>query len=613
MTRLVCICFIFGCLMLTGQSSAKIDPESIMGMWLFNEGQGDIAKDSSKNGNDGKLTNGPKWVQGKCGGALEFDGTDDYVGGFAREYDLGSDDFSIEAWIYPEAYTDRPIISQWHRTDGSWDIRVGWGWGGSAIDTLYFFITETGFSVDQVIFSGPRLTLNEWQHIVVTRRNDMLYMYRNGIESGLGSFDYHIFNSATPPQIGKFPGWTQNYFDGLIDEVAIYNRALTPEEIQAIFDAGEAGKCKLTITSIAPNFGSVCGDTQVVLKGDDFQEGATVSIGGSELVDVTVLPEVAASVTSQSIDITDAAPDAVTLRITLKEKSNPEVTRAITFPTDSAFVANILVLKALIETGIASNPDIAGKIIVSVDGVDSAVAVTFTTVDKGTGVQLSIEQTSGSDVLFSTVVGDEGGSEIIGTTSPGTVGLHDVVVTNLDGESDTLAHGFVYMPLVSDVSGNCEITAYDAALILQFVVGIIDQFPASSPISQAAQKYISGEITIEELDRILKKLGYPSVFKLLGLENQLLQNYPNPFNPETWIPFQLAQNASVTISVYNTKGQLIRTIALGNKQAGIYTSKSKAAYWDGRCSLGEKVASGVYFYMLQAGNFTATRRMLIVK
>jgi len=93
----------------------------------------------------------------------------------------------------------------------------------------------------------------------------------------------------------------------------------------------------------------------------------------------------------------------------------------------------------------------------------------------------------------------------------------------------------------------------------------------------------------------------------------LLQNYPNPFNPETWIPFKLAQDTPVAISIYDTKGQLIRTIALGNKNAGIYTTKDKAAYWDGRDSLGQKVSSGAYYYTLQAGEYKATRKMVILK
>ena len=167
--------------------------------------------------------------------------------------------------------------------------------------------------------------------------------------------------------------------------------------------------------------------------------------------------------------------------------------------------------------------------------------------------------------------------------------------------------------IIADTSGDGTVSAYDAALILQYVVGLIDKFPATNPIGQAAQKYISGEITIAELDRMLQSFGYPSVFKLLGYENQLLQNYPNPFNPETWIPFKLAQNAPVSISIYDTKGQLIRTIALGQQNAGIYTTKDKAVYWDGRSNTGEKVSSGVYYYTLQAGDFTATRKMVIMK
>lgn len=93
----------------------------------------------------------------------------------------------------------------------------------------------------------------------------------------------------------------------------------------------------------------------------------------------------------------------------------------------------------------------------------------------------------------------------------------------------------------------------------------------------------------------------------------LYQNYPNPFNPETWIPYQLAEDAPVTIHIYNSKGQLVRTIALGNKQAGVYLNKDKAAYWDGRDSLGQKVASGVYYYTLKAGKFRATRKMVVLK
>jgi hypothetical protein len=115
---------------------------------------------------------------------------------------------------------------------------------------------------------------------------------------------------------------------------------------------------------------------------------------------------------------------------------------------------------------------------------------------------------------------------------------------------------------------------------------------------------LSNSLTISKINGSVTVI--PSKFALL-------QNYPNPFNPETWIPFKLATDASVRINLYNAKGQLIHTISLGNKPAGIYIAKDKAAYWDGRDSEGSKVASGVYFYTLQAGNFTVTRKMAILK
>ena len=96
-------------------------------------------------------------------------------------------------------------------------------------------------------------------------------------------------------------------------------------------------------------------------------------------------------------------------------------------------------------------------------------------------------------------------------------------------------------------------------------------------------------------------------------ETSLLPNYPNPFNPETWIPYQLAELAEVNIFIYAADGKLVRTLKFGQQPAGIYETRSRAAYWDGKNQLGESVASGVYFYSLTAGNFTATRKMLIRK
>ena len=99
--------------------------------------------------------------------------------------------------------------------------------------------------------------------------------------------------------------------------------------------------------------------------------------------------------------------------------------------------------------------------------------------------------------------------------------------------------------------------------------------------------------------------------------SRLLPNYPNPFNPETWIPFEINYQSEVEIAIYDISGKLVRTIDLGFKHAGIYTTRDRAVYWDGKSELGERVASGIYFYSITAKgdklSFTSTRQMVILK
>ncbi|MCG9134655.1 T9SS type A sorting domain-containing protein, partial [Candidatus Poribacteria bacterium] len=96
-------------------------------------------------------------------------------------------------------------------------------------------------------------------------------------------------------------------------------------------------------------------------------------------------------------------------------------------------------------------------------------------------------------------------------------------------------------------------------------------------------------------------------------KTQLLANYPNPFNPETWMPYELATDTNVRITIYNAQGVVIRTLQLGQQSAGYYTDRERAAYWDGRNALGERVASGIYFYQLQTDTMSALRKMVILK
>jgi hypothetical protein len=171
-------------------------------------------------------------------------------------------------------------------------------------------------------------------------------------------------------------------------------------------------------------------------------------------------------------------------------------------------------------------------------------------------------------------------------------------------------------PNAADVNGDGVV---DAADLIEVAAALDNAAAAPSAVIlnvKNVQQWLTQAQQLDLTDATLQR-GIHFLEQLLGTlaptETALLPNYPNPFNPETWIPYQLAESASVTLRIHSADGQLVRTLALGYQAAGIYRHRNRAAYWDGKNELGEPVASGVYFFTLKAGNFTATRKMLIRK
>ena len=196
----------------------------------------------------------------------------------------------------------------------------------------------------------------------------------------------------------------------------------------------------------------------------------------------------------------------------------------------------------------------------------------------------------------------------------GEVNIQDLVLVSSSlgqtGENDADVNGDGIVDirdLVAVTAAIGEVAAAPTALRQQGAAHLTQE-EVQHWLTQAQQANLTDAVSLRGI-RFLEQL----LAAMTPKETALLPNYPNPFNPETWIPYQLAQSADVKLTIYDLQGRVVRDLDLGHQRAGMYQSKSRAAYWDGRNAQGESVASGIYFYTLKAGDFTATRKLLIRK
>ncbi len=175
--------------------------------------------------------------------------------------------------------------------------------------------------------------------------------------------------------------------------------------------------------------------------------------------------------------------------------------------------------------------------------------------------------------------------------------------------------------LAADVSRDGVVNILDLILVAGMFEGAAAAPSAQPQVPETltaveVQQWLIDARALQVRDPIMKR-GFAMLEQLLVFltprETELLSNYPNPFNPETWIPYRLAEDANVTLTIYDSSGQVIRTLDVGHRIASAYENRSKAIYWDGKNGLGEQVASGIYFYTLTAGGFSVTRRLVILK
>jgi len=238
MTRLtiICISFIIIILMFAGQSYADVDPETIVGIWLFDEGGGDVAIDSSGNGNDGTL-NGPEWTnKSKFGGALEFNGAGSYIE-FATGESMKTQHLTFMAW-----FNTRKLDGYGHifQTGNDWDDMAG----------CVFRVHQEGYAQSALAFgpgntatwlNGPALEADTWYHMVLTYDGTTATLYLDGVNVASGDGQGEIMYDDQPVRIGVLSNTIGSAFDGFIDEVALFDVALEAEDIEAIMNNGLAG------------------------------------------------------------------------------------------------------------------------------------------------------------------------------------------------------------------------------------------------------------------------------------------------------------------------------------------------------------------------------------
>ena len=277
---------------------------------------------------------------------------------------------------------------------------------------------------------------------------------------------------------------------------------------------------------------------------------------------------------------------------------------------------------------IAYSPDGTRLAVAGSIGIWLYDAQTDEALDLLTGHTSGVTSVSFSSDGNTLVSGSFDGTVLLWELAP-TVDAYPTWDVNEDGQTNItdlilVLATFEKTPIVNprtDVNGDGTVDKQDIIIVARHLG---ESTTPAAPINVALPERLTPETLQQALDLLRAHNDGSLAFQrgarleqllalLIPKETALLANYPNPFNPETWIPYQLAAPTDVTVSIYSADGRLVQILALGHQPVGLYESRSRAAYWDGRNALGESVASGVYFYTLTAGEFTATRKMLIMK
>ena len=232
---LIIVCLLGITSILPCVSAGAFDPGTAVGVWLFDDGSGEIAIDSSGNGYDGTLTGAPQWAQGKFGMALDFNGFGDIVEipGFGEA--LPSEEVTIMAWIKLEEVKNQDLICLMPLNSitpaGSRLIdrcAIHFPWNEPSYNTIHF-----QYGWEQVTVDCPLDSIGKWEHWAFTYSiaGKFMKIYRNGSEIATTSEAKRYTPRYATLQIG---GRLDSSFHGLIDEFAVFNVAISENDIKRL-------------------------------------------------------------------------------------------------------------------------------------------------------------------------------------------------------------------------------------------------------------------------------------------------------------------------------------------------------------------------------------------
>ena len=544
--------------------------------------QGNTVQDQSGAGNHGTIYGGAQTVTGKHGEALAFDGVDDYVEvPLTDSITFSTDDsFTVQAWIKTD---DQPRLND--IIIGNYRDYTPTHWSLSIHGDSQEHRGKAAFRVGEDAGTGAGIRTSnfmndgEW-HLLTGVRDQNTKKIRFYVDGELiGETDDTSIdpNSRQSIWIGEH---LYRYYKGLIDEVKVWNRALTAEEL---------GQTKDTILFVDATVSLSPAPSEPPRVGEQLILNLNVA-GGEHIAgyqatiqfDETVLRYVSsANADFLQPDIYIATPivngNTVTIAATslVREASGDGTLATLTF-------------------------EIAGQ-------KASTLTLTEVLFSDGQGM-LTRPQVESTELIITAYLKED-------VNRDGVVDIQDMMLVDADltkiGEYAT------------DVNEDGAVNIADLVLV---AAAQSSNTTAAVPALHQAKAYTLSRSDVEMWLQEAKQLNLTDPKSLRGLrfleqlllaiapeKTALLANYPNPFNPETWIPYQLAKPAKVKLTIYAADGKLIRTLTLGHQAAGVYHNRSRAAYWNGKNGAGESVASGVYLYTLIAGDFTATRKMLILK